>query len=146
MTFWCLTAAALWWPTGCLLSEYLNLPYRPDLLWGKYPISGALVAHVLYQKFASWAFAVVWGTGMLLLFRELFNHAPDRLGKQLIAGAYGAYIIHPLFIPLWGWALRAVPFLTLAGNAIAVSPLVVISSWGFTAAVRCIPGTQRVLG
>ncbi|WIA41852.1 hypothetical protein OEZ86_009178 [Tetradesmus obliquus] len=146
MTFYCLGAAALWWPIGCGIPDYLALPYRPEELWGTHPISGAMVGYVLYSKFSQWAFAVVWAVGLLLLFRELFNHAPGRLGKQLIAGAYGAYIIHPLFIPLWAWAFRGVPFTTLVGNAIAVSPLVVVSSWAFTALVRCIPGTKRVLG
>lgn len=146
MTFWCLGAAALWWPVGNLLPVYAQTSYHPAQLWGTFPISGAMVGYVLYTKFALWSFAVVWGVGMLLLFRECFNEAPGKVGRQFIAGAYGAYIIHPLLIALWAWAFLGVRFWTLAGNAIAVSPLVVISSWALTAVVRMIPGTQRVLG
>jgi hypothetical protein len=146
MTFWCLGAAALWWPVGNLLPTYVDAPYHPSHAWGKHPVSAALVGYVLYSKFAAWSFAVVWGLGVLLLFRQCFNDAPGRVGRQVIAGAYGAYIIHPLLIPLWAWAFLGVRFWTLAGNAIAVSPLVVFSAWGVTGLVRCIPGTHRVLG
>jgi hypothetical protein len=73
-------------------------------------------------------------------------HAPGAFGRQAIAGAYGAYVVHPLFISLWAWAFLHVPFATLAGTAIAISPLVVASSWGLTALVRLVPITRRVLG
>lgn len=146
MTYWCLIAAALWWPFGYMMPSYIDTPYRPEPLWGTYPISGGMVGYIFYMKFASWSFAVVWGLGVLLLFRELFNDAPGKVGRQLIAGAYGAYIIHPLFIALWGWAFMGVRFYTFAGSAILASPFVVASSWAFTALVRCIPGTTRVLG
>jgi len=148
MTFWCLGAAVFWWPLGNMMPRYIDTPYRPKSsgLWGVHPVAGPMVGYVLYMSFAAWAFAVVWGLGMLLLFREWFNGPPGKFGRQVIAGAYGAYIIHPLLIPLWAWAFKGLRFWTLAGNAIAVSPLVVLSSWVFTALVRCIPGTQRVLG
>lgn len=146
ITWWCLIAAAIWWPIGNLMPGYIDKGFRPEVLWGTYPISGAMVGYIFYTKFAEWSFAVVWGVGMLLLFREHFNDAPGKLGRQLISGAYGAYIIHPLMIALCAWPFMHVPFVTFAGNAIAVSPLVVVSSWAVTALVRCIPGTQRVLG
>jgi hypothetical protein len=115
--------------------------------WGTYPIPAALVWFVLYERFAMWSFVSVWGLGLLLLFREQLNHVPGKLGQQVISGAYGAYLIHPVFIVLWAWAFMGLPVLTLTANAIAISPLAVVSSWAFTALVRwALPCTRRVLG
>lgn len=149
MGWWCLTAATLWWPLAYMMPTYIAHPYRPADWFTTHPqpAPAGLVFYLLWLKLALWSFSVVWTVGMLVVFRETFNKAPGPLwGRQIIAGAYGAYIIHPLFIPLWAWAFMRVPFTTFTGYAICISPLVVASSWVFTALVRLVPGTKRVLG
>ena len=104
--------------------------------------AGLWVAHTFVEQ----SFAVVWSAGLLIVARDYFNTKPGRLGRVIIGAAYTVYIIHPMYVTLFGRALYAAPpTMTLVANALAISPMVVTASWLTAAAIKAIPGTGRVL-
>ncbi|KAF6252118.1 hypothetical protein COO60DRAFT_1628649 [Scenedesmus sp. NREL 46B-D3] len=101
----------------------------------------------LLRTFVEQSFCVVWSAGLLVLFRDAFNVQPRWLGRHIINAAYGAYIIHPPVIILFARAVMGLDAVAPSAviNAAVISLPVVVCSWAVAAAVRAIPGFDRVL-
>lgn len=140
---WCwplLCASGLWWVQAGFLPNMLLFA----ALKGQAG-PGAQLAAWLWRTFVEQTFAVAWSAGLLLLFREQFNIKPGRLGRQVIAGAYGAYIVHIPLIGLFAAAMMPLAAPSLVVNATAISVPVVVAAWAVACALRAIPGADRVL-
>ena len=95
--------------------------------------------------YALWEASVVVGVGMglLVLFRERWNHQ-GRLAKELAADVYTVYLIHPVVLVGFAYAFSVVALYPLLKWGIAVLvtiPLCVLISSG----IRRIPLVNRVL-
>jgi hypothetical protein len=108
---------------------------------------GPFMGSWLLRTFVEQSFCVIWSAGLLVLFREAFNIQPKWLGRQIINGAYGAYIIHPPIIILFARAVMGLDAIAPSAviNAAVISLPVVVCAWTVAAAVRAIPGFDRVL-
>ena len=96
-------------------------------------------------SYALWESLVVVGLGMglLVLFRERFNHQ-GRLAKELAADVYTVYLIHPLVLVGFAYAFSVVALYPLLkwGIALVVTiPLCFLISSG----IRRIPLVNRVV-
>jgi surface polysaccharide O-acyltransferase-like enzyme len=117
-----------------------------DVMAGKQPgIESAGGFNWLALCFALWeAFVIVGvGMGLLVLFRERFNHQ-GRLAKELAADVYTVYLIHPVVLVAFASAFSVVALYPLLkwGIAVVVTiPLCFLISSG----IRRIPLVNRVL-
>jgi acyltransferase-like protein len=96
-------------------------------------------------SYALWeSFVVVGvGIGLLVLFRQLWNHQ-GRLAKELAADVYTVYLIHPVVLVGFAYAFSVVALYPLLkwGIAVVVTiPLCFLISSG----IRRIPLVNRVL-
>ena len=114
------------------------------------PMMGGLGMQALYYAAFEQGFAVLWGTGVLVLGREHLNAAPSSFGVAVIGAAYCAYVVHPVIV--YGLT-RALTSLWLAdgstgnvlGHVLIECPLAVLLTWAFAMAIKTVPGTGRVL-
>ena len=95
--------------------------------------------------YALWeAFLVVGvGMGLLVLFRERWNHQ-GRVARELAADVYTVYLIHPVVLVGFAYAFHVVALYPLLKWAIAVVvtiPLCFLISSG----IRRIPLVNRVV-
>jgi hypothetical protein len=90
--FYVLAWAVLWSFEVLRMAEY----------WGELPVHAPQLLYVLAYGFVEMTFGVVWGVGWLVMFREMFNSKPKKFGVMLIGATYGVYLIHPIFITLYG--------------------------------------------
>jgi hypothetical protein len=139
---WWLSFSGIWWALAGWIPNVLLLS-RMSLQFGMGPFMGSW----MLRTFVEQSFCVVWSAGLLVLFRESFNVQPKWLGRQLINGAYGAYIIHPPIIILFARAVMGLDAIVPSAvvNAAVISLPVVVCAWAVAAAVRAIPGFDRVL-
>eukprot|EP00882_Tetradesmus_deserticola_P001577 GHRQ01001701.1.p1 GENE.GHRQ01001701.1~~GHRQ01001701.1.p1 ORF type:complete len:291 (-),score=92.83 GHRQ01001701.1:1130-2002(-) len=139
---WWLTIGGIWWVLAGWVPNVLLLN-RMSMQFGIGPFLGSW----LLRTFVEQSFCVVWSAGLIVLFRDAFNIQPKWLGRHIVNGAYGAYIIHPLMITLFARALMGLDAVAPSAvvNAALISPLVVVSAWLVAALVRAIPGLDRVL-
>ncbi|WIA20459.1 hypothetical protein OEZ85_004866 [Tetradesmus obliquus] len=139
---WWLSISGIWWVLGGLIPNILLLR-QMSLQFGM----GAFMGSWMLRTFVEQSFCVVWSAGLLVLFREAFNIQPKWLGRQIINGAYGAYIIHPPIIILFARAVMGLDALAPSAviNAAVISLPVVVCAWAVAATVRAIPGFDRVL-
>ncbi len=88
-------------------------------------------------------FAAAAVTGLLVLFRERFDHQGPR-GRFLSANAFAVYVLHPLVLVGLGYtfAWLAAPALV---KFLIVGALALPLCWALAAAVRAIPGMRRIL-
>jgi hypothetical protein len=94
--FYVLSWAILWSFEDLRVGEY----------WGQLPVHVPQLLYVLAYGFFETTFGVVWGIGWIVMFREIFNHKPKKFGLIVIGATYGVYLIHPIFITLYGrWVL-----------------------------------------
>jgi glucan biosynthesis protein C len=96
-------------------------------------------------SFALWeSFVVVGvGIGLLVLFRERWNHQ-GRVAKELAADVYTVYLIHPVVLVGFAYAFSVVALYPLLKWDIAVEvtiPLCFLISGG----IRRIPFVNRVV-
>ena len=132
-----IATAAIWWLARFVI--HFAGGRTLTALWGTAPISGSAVAYVFWYTFSEQAFAVMWSTGLIVVFRELFNEPPGRMGALVISTAYAAYILQPLTIALYGWALYRAVFYSRVVSAAALALLVVPSTWMLGAVIKGIP-------
>jgi surface polysaccharide O-acyltransferase-like enzyme len=108
-----------------------------------YAIAGGF--NWLALSYALWeSFVVVGvGIGLLVLFRERWNHQ-GRVAKELAADVYTVYLIHPVVLVGFAYAFHVVALYPLLKWAIAVGvtiPLCFLISSG----IRRIPLVNRVV-
>lgn len=138
--YWFLACGGVWWTVlgwvpNVVLHSVMSMQYGV----------GPFVGTWFLRTFVEQSFAVVWSAGLLILFREAFNARPSWFGGQVIGAAYGAYIFHYLFISLFARAFMAVLAPSAVINAACIAGPVVVSSFTVAAAVRAIPGMNRIL-
>lgn len=109
------------------------------------PGSPGFLGALLYMYFVMQSFAVAWSLGLLVVFRETFNPKPGRVGGIVIGAAYGAYLVHPLFITLFAWALMRAPLAPHLLSVLTIAPPVVASTWAVATALKALPGAGHVL-
>lgn len=142
MTWWCLCFAALWWTAAWTLLQ--SFPGLVDAK-GFNKRSPAAVGYWAFHTFVEQSFAVVWGAGLMLFFREVLNSKPGRLGVIITGAAYVAYLVHPVFVTLFGRAFAKFEFWSILVNAVVLSYLTVPASWLVAAGLKAIPGANKVL-
>lgn len=126
------------WTVTLPMLQNISGPQQENL-----PIAGGFQWHSL--GYALWeSFVVVGvGIGLLVLFRERWNHQ-GRLAKTLAADVYTVYLIHPLALVGFAYAFSAValyPLLKWGIAALICIPLCfLISDW-----IRKIPLVNRVV-
>lgn len=82
--------------------------------------------------------------GLPVMFRELLNKRPSRIGNTIVLAAYGAYIIHLLVVVGVQIAIQSIP-LPPFSKFLIVSIVGTIVSFGICSVIRCIPGATRIL-
>ncbi|KNE58909.1 hypothetical protein AMAG_04446 [Allomyces macrogynus ATCC 38327] len=90
------------------------------------------------------AYAVTVSAAILMIFRDRYNGAPNRIWMRLIGAAYAVYIVHPLVVaPLY------VPFMSWAVVGwfkwIVLFVLATLLSWLIGVAAKLVPFADRVL-
>ncbi|KAJ3373184.1 hypothetical protein GGF31_001176 [Allomyces arbusculus] len=90
------------------------------------------------------AYAVTVSAAILMIFRDRYNGAPNRIWMRLIGAAYAVYIVHPLVVaPLY------VPFMSWAVVGwfkwIVLFVLATLLSWLIGVAAKLVPFVNRVL-
>lgn len=108
------------------------------------PAGAPQLAVVYVFMFIEQLHAVCFCYALLSLGRTCFNAKPGRFGALLIGAAYGAYIIHGMFIGLYGRAFESVPWPTV-GVFFAAAPLILVSTWILAIAAKAVPGASRIL-
>jgi glucan biosynthesis protein C len=137
---WCLSGAGVWW----LLAGWIpNITLHGVMAAqaGAGPFAGAW----LLRTFVEQSFCVAWSLGLIVLFRDAFNARPNALGRQVIGAAYGAYLVHPILILFFARAAMGLAAPSYVVNAAAIAAPVAVCSWLVAAALRAIPGADRVL-
>jgi hypothetical protein len=151
----CLCIGLVWYIVGCLIilrmvgvslssasgggePKALNGAVLGSLFGGAHP-------HALFTAMWEQSFALLWSVGLVVVAREHVNMAPQQLGKAVIGAAYAVYIIHPLFLCLYGMAFGPLESLSPIARVVVTAPLVVVSSWVLGAGLKTIPYADRVL-
>lgn len=137
---WCLMCSGVWW---VLLGFIPSTVLAADMGLKK-GMSQFLLSWLL-RTFVEQTFAVTWSLGLLMWFKGAYNFKPGPVGRQLIGGAYAAYIVHMVVIPLFARALMPFRFPSGVIYALAISPMAVITSWVVAMGLRAIPGADRIL-
>ncbi|KAF6254733.1 hypothetical protein COO60DRAFT_1664076 [Scenedesmus sp. NREL 46B-D3] len=141
---WCVCSSCLFYVLAwAVLWSFEDL--RTAQYWGDRPGSAAQLLYVLVHGFVEMAFGAVWTAGWLVLFREMFNTKPKKFGAVVIGATYAVYLIHPIFITLYGRMLEHVVFPTFVVNSIFVAYLTAPSTWLLAALIKLIPGMNRIL-
>lgn len=143
----CLLVAAAWLGAGTGLAWALaGRDWIPVLSAGGYtwqggrPGAGFQLFFALFEQ----SFAVLWSLGLLALFRARCNRPAGGVGAVVVGAAYGAYIVHPLFLVLSDRALHGSQ-LPAGAKAALATPLVLALSWAAAALARAVPGAAGVL-
>ncbi len=113
-------------------SQQINLPMAGGFQWLSF-------VYALWESFA----VVGLGIGLLVLFRERWNHQ-GKLAKELAADVYAVYLIHPLVLVSFACAFSVValyPLLKWGIAALITIPLCFLISSG----LRRIPLVNRVM-
>eukprot|EP00878_Enallax_costatus_P023029 GHUV01024478.1.p1 GENE.GHUV01024478.1~~GHUV01024478.1.p1 ORF type:complete len:194 (+),score=33.37 GHUV01024478.1:756-1337(+) len=139
---WWLGLGGVWWLQAGWLINVALFSYMA----GQRGIVAFCLSNLL-RTFVEQSFCVVWSAGLLVLFRQAYNIKPNWLGLQIIGAAYGAYIVHQIFIAIYARAFMpvAVAFTSHVLTAACISSPVLISAWLFAMALRALPGAKRVL-
>lgn len=139
---WWLGLGGVWWLQAGWLINIALFPYMA----GQRGFTAFCLSNLL-RTFVEQSFCVVWSAGLLVLFRQAYNVKPNRLGLQIIGAAYGAYIVHQIFIAIYARAFMpvAVAFTSHVLTAACIAAPVLFSAWLFAIALRALPGAKRVL-
>lgn len=166
-----LAGAMIWW---CELGFVVQCAGGKKLYdqWGTQPVSWIVVLYMLYHTFVEQSFGVVWSIGLIILFKKETGNtstawpvshgnaasciaaAPaaaqpasgeHKLVRAVTGAAYSAFVIHTLFIAVYGSAFRHFAWPTTAVNAAAVFLPVLVSSWLAAMALKQVPGCNHVL-
>jgi hypothetical protein len=98
-----------------------------------------------FRTFVEQSFSTIWSVGLLVLFRENFNVKPAWVGRQMIVGAYGAYLVHMPVLMVFARAFMPVVWPTYVISAVAISLPSVVTSWLIACLMRAIPGADHML-
>jgi glucan biosynthesis protein C len=93
---------------------------------------------------AQMAFSVLHSIGLLVLFRDIINITPGKLGKRVLDATYAAYILHPCVIIPLTIAFASVE-ISLILKFLIVSVLSIPILWFISILVKFIPGIHRIL-
>ncbi|KAI8476294.1 MAG: acyltransferase family-domain-containing protein [Monoraphidium minutum] len=96
--------------------------------------------------FAIWEafYTVSVSCALLVLMRQHANRGGGRAGAAVSGASYAVYLLHIPVITAFGLAFEGLAWHP-ATKCLAVTPLVVASTWALGMAIRCIPGVKRVL-
>jgi hypothetical protein len=137
---WGLWVGGCWWLWAGWL---LNITLRP-LMAGQRGVPAFVLSWAL-RTAVEQSFCVVWSLGLLVTFRRAFNARPGLVGRHFVAGAYGAYLVHPLVLIVFARVIMAYPFPSAVVNAAIISPPSVATSWLLAVLLRAIPGAHHIL-
>jgi len=140
--WWCLCIGGVFWTLcGFLVNVSLGPVADPKTKEGLFFFYWAI------RTFVEQSFAVVWSVGILVLFRDNFNVKPTWLGRQIIGGAYGAYLVHMPTLMVFARAFMplAAMWPTYVIAAVAISLPSVFTSWLIACLLRAIPGADNIL-
>jgi hypothetical protein len=137
---WALCVGGVWWLWAGWL---VNIVLRPMMVMQRGVV--AFVCSWLLRTFVEQSFCVVWSIGLLVVFRQAFNAKPGLMGRHMIAGAYAAYLVHPLVLILFARVIMAYPFPSAVVNAAIISLPSVVTSWLLAIVLRMLPGAHHIL-
>lgn len=138
------TATGLTWlAVGLAASGGVYVAYAVGL-WSKLMASGGIGLPSVIQS--SWEAVIVVGLsiGLIVAFRELFDH-DSRLLEGMAAASFGAYILHPAIVVALQVAMIDIPLGAFAKFAI-VSLLGTIAAFALAHAAGRVPGVRALLG
>jgi hypothetical protein len=135
----CLVVAALWSVAGFAASIFIS-----GFEWGWVLAAWGPLYYTAWWTFFEQSFAVLWGVGLLVAFRQLFNRQGGRAGALVIGAAYTVYILHCLVEVAWARLLQDLAW-PPAGKAALLTPLTMLTTWAVAMAIIMIPGVRRVL-
>jgi len=129
--------------TGLAFSSLMQGAEAAGKQWGGYALFGGF--NWLALSYALWeSFVVVGvGIGLLVLFRQRWNHQ-GRVAKELAADVYTVYLIHPVVLVGFAYAFSVVALYPLLKWGIAVL-ITIPLCFLISLLIRKIPLVNRVV-
>ena len=133
----------IWLIVGLIASGGIYVAYALGL-WSELLAGGGNGLPSLIRSSWETVIAVSLSLGLIIAFRELFDHS-NRLLEAMAAASFGAYILHPAIVVALQTAIADLTLSAFVKFAI-VSVLGTAVAFGIAHMARKVPGIRAVLG